>query len=839
MIVDIAMDRSQVNLQQDKWDALLPQTSLIIACYKVGPYLPAFLQSLDAQTAVHGAYELIFVIDGCPEDSEAVVRQWMGTTDYAVRIVVKENGGVASARNAGLACARGVWVTHPDPDDRLEPDYLTEFERSQQRFPDETMFAARAVLTAADGTVVGHTLDARYEDGETRIIDLIEDPRKIHTLGGVAFFRRDLIELHALRFNEQILQSSDTDFIGHYLLCTDARYVLVPDARYLYLRRNDASSIVSTHSGNMSRYASLFGVSHRGLLDRAGTECPSWLANLLLYFVFMLFRRNRSTQSPVDLASGQQLAEIRARLVENLQSIGAANVRAFDLFAVPLEFRYAWLSAIEPVNESPVEHLRWYRSRGMRRVAVYASQPSVPELRVAAGPVEIIESKLCGIDFLGTRWLTKRVVKLRGRFTDAVRLESPTPKFTVEFGGEVLTADEIRDHSGLQAPIALQAARGKSAVAIQPRPARERIATQARRLLRDTRDVWIFTTGDDSARAVSDSELLYKAARKLRPDVNARFVAKSGSHAAHRMRRAAGKTVTAGSGEHHDLLQLATQVITSRITRAVLDPIPGTELPRSWRVALISDRPYDRLSFRDPALRQAEFVAVSSAIELERVSGSHSFHDFLVSEAALTGLPHHDLLLRKAGRPTNIVVAPEWRAGVALPEESLGHAMSEFRELPFLREWCAYLSSSALHDFARDSGRRIILILPDGVPSEVFAAPAGIDLVTHERRYDAIGTAALLVTDYSQLAHDAAYLHRPSIYLRVDRETVLGAPDSARSKSQAAEAEGFGPVVTSSADAVEATRTLLEGIPSPYQRRMDAAFTYRDGAASSRIVARL
>ncbi|QIM19303.1 glycosyltransferase [Leucobacter coleopterorum] len=108
-------------LDNDAWGLRAPQNTLIVACYKVERYLPDFLASLDNQTANHSEYELVFVIDGCPENSEAIVREWMQHTDYAVRLISKPNGGVASARNVGLDSARGEWISCPDPDDWLAP----------------------------------------------------------------------------------------------------------------------------------------------------------------------------------------------------------------------------------------------------------------------------------------------------------------------------------------------------------------------------------------------------------------------------------------------------------------------------------------------------------------------------------------------------------------------------------------------------------------------------------------------------------------------------------------------------------------------------------------------
>ncbi|MBD8080178.1 bifunctional glycosyltransferase/CDP-glycerol:glycerophosphate glycerophosphotransferase [Cellulosimicrobium arenosum] len=861
------VDTTSVNLSQSVWDELSPHTSLVIACYRVGAYLPAFLKSLDEQTAAHDGYELIFVVDGCPEDSEDVVRAWMPTTDYAVRIVTKPNGGVASARNTGLAWARGAWVSHPDPDDRLDPQYFLEVERAREQFPDETMFAARAVLTSPDGSTIGHTLDARYVDAVNSLVDLHREPRKIHTLGGVVFFRHDVIKHNRLRFDPRILQSSDTDMIGHFLLCNGARYVLVPHAEYYYLRRADASSIVSKHSGNMSRYASLFGVSHHGMLDRAGEECPPWLANLLLYFVFMLFRRNRRVNTPVDLASEDQLALIRARLVENLRQIGAANIQGFDLFAVPLEIRFAWLSAVEDVSRSPVELVRWHPERSAWRAVVYGSNFAFPELRVVEGTAEILESRCRGIEFLGTTWLYQQVLLVRMSRGDSVRVESTKQGFALEFDGALLKSSALDERAGRLPAIDVKPAARAVAQTPDRSPMQELPGTglvpRLRRLVRritasEARpapspesvpqavqavhsETWVFVTGDDAEAAPSQSELLYELVRAEARDVEARFVVDEGSEAERRLRQANIEWIAAGSPEHVSLMSRADLLVTSRMARLAHVPLPGSGIPRRWRVALLPSGEISRISHRDRWTSQADLVVVSSAVELFRAGGPYGYQTYLPSEVALTGLPAHDRLEELRAPAQDILVAPGWRAGTLRPSDpgSAGRSVEEFHELPFVGAWREFLGSAELSAVAARGGRRVRLLLPPGVGAEVFGLPSQVDLVPPEERLTALASAAILVTDYTTHDLDLAYLGRPSVYLQVDREVVLGAPDSARSRAAAYETSGFGPAVTSVEAALGAVAPILEHLPAMYAERIERAFTYRDGKARSRILAAL
>ena len=94
-----------------------PLISFVISVYAVEEYLPDFLQSLQGLDVDRADLELIFVIDGSPDNSETVIRQWLTVNAFAAAVVTKSNGGLNSARNAGLARARGRWVSFPDPDE--------------------------------------------------------------------------------------------------------------------------------------------------------------------------------------------------------------------------------------------------------------------------------------------------------------------------------------------------------------------------------------------------------------------------------------------------------------------------------------------------------------------------------------------------------------------------------------------------------------------------------------------------------------------------------------------------------------------------------------------------
>ena len=85
---------------------MLPKISVIVPVYNVEDYVCACIDSILQQT--YQNLEIILVIDGSTDGSERLCRNYK---DERIRIVSKENGGLSSARNAGIEVATGAFFS--------------------------------------------------------------------------------------------------------------------------------------------------------------------------------------------------------------------------------------------------------------------------------------------------------------------------------------------------------------------------------------------------------------------------------------------------------------------------------------------------------------------------------------------------------------------------------------------------------------------------------------------------------------------------------------------------------------------------------------------------------
>ena len=103
--------------------------SVIIPIYNMEAYLARCLDSVLNNT--YRNLEVLCVDDGSKDASAEILRAY-AEKDSRIVPIFKENGGVSSARNAGLDRMTGEYLTFVDPDDYVHPQYVELLYRALQ-----------------------------------------------------------------------------------------------------------------------------------------------------------------------------------------------------------------------------------------------------------------------------------------------------------------------------------------------------------------------------------------------------------------------------------------------------------------------------------------------------------------------------------------------------------------------------------------------------------------------------------------------------------------------------------------------------------------------------------
>ena len=200
--------------------------SLVIATFNHARFLGDALDSAVAQTLRD--VETIVVDDGSTDDTPAVLARYGGR----IRVIRQPNRGLAAARNAGLAAARGTYVSFLDADDVLMPTKLAEQTTILDREP-TVGWAYCDVLI--ETVVTGDAKRASERFGyRTRMLEGWLFPELIHGnfIPAIAPLVRRTVLDAAGGFDERLTALEDWDLWLRLSLIAEARYSPAVLVRY-------------------------------------------------------------------------------------------------------------------------------------------------------------------------------------------------------------------------------------------------------------------------------------------------------------------------------------------------------------------------------------------------------------------------------------------------------------------------------------------------------------------------------------------------------------------------------------------------------------------------------
>ena len=101
----------------------MKKVSIIVPIYNSEKHLKGMLDSLVNQTYPKEQLEVVLVNDGSTDSSKKICEEYCGKFNN-FKLISQKNGGISSARNAGLSIATGEYVTFLDSDDTCNPKYV-------------------------------------------------------------------------------------------------------------------------------------------------------------------------------------------------------------------------------------------------------------------------------------------------------------------------------------------------------------------------------------------------------------------------------------------------------------------------------------------------------------------------------------------------------------------------------------------------------------------------------------------------------------------------------------------------------------------------------------------
>ena len=194
--------------------------SIIVPIYNAETYLPACIESVQAQTV--NEWQLLLVDDGSTDGSLRIAKTY-AAKDQRITVIAAQHGGQSAARNQGLEQATGEWIAFLDADDALESDWCAKH------------------LEAAEG--VGYV-----QSGYRRIQQSVVSSQKLplhrwqFTSPCMRLYRRETIE--GLRFEEGYIYEDVLFSVDLWLRNVPCRMIRYAGYRYTW---NPSSTTSQPH----------------------------------------------------------------------------------------------------------------------------------------------------------------------------------------------------------------------------------------------------------------------------------------------------------------------------------------------------------------------------------------------------------------------------------------------------------------------------------------------------------------------------------------------------------------------------------------------------------------
>lgn len=219
-----------------------PLISVIVPVYNVEKYLARCLDSIIRQS--FNNLEIICVNDGSTDNSLQILKQY-AKKDHRIRIIDKTNGGLSSARNAGLSIATGDFISFIDSDDWINDKC---YEVCSNYFADNVdivSFSYVKVYSNGDRYYAKQNLN-----GELTFSDGMFFQQAWNVCWKI--FRASFLKKHNMYFREGILYE-DLEFSSRLFLAYHPTVVYIQGNFYYYYQNlNSIMSKTAMHTSGMS-----------------------------------------------------------------------------------------------------------------------------------------------------------------------------------------------------------------------------------------------------------------------------------------------------------------------------------------------------------------------------------------------------------------------------------------------------------------------------------------------------------------------------------------------------------------------------------------------------------
>ncbi|ELX4766343.1 CDP-glycerol glycerophosphotransferase family protein [Campylobacter coli] len=796
------------------------QYTIISAVYNVEKYLDDYFNSIINQRLdFKKNIFMVLVDDGSTDNSANIIKKYQKKYPKNIVYIYKENGGQASARNLGLKYMqennyKAPWVTFTDPDDFLDRNYFYEVDKflSTHQDDDICMVGCSVIFYHERQRIYkdNHPLNFKFKNGEI-VYNNFELKNNVHMHAASSVF--NIIYL-VQEFDEKLKPNfEDAKFVNEYLLENiDLKSAFLPKAKYFYRKREDGTSTLD-NSYTKEYFLTTIDIGTLSLL-----ECFYFnrnIQNVCLYHIIWQIKDLINSPEKLSFMSENEKQRYLELLDQNFSYIDTETILDFNLAGCWFFHKVGILNCFKiekpPFQIAYIEDYDPYKEQIL--ITYYTGDDKDVESIVVDGEEVYIDyKKIVKYDFLDRVFCyQKRLwVSLSKTFNGKLEIYINNIKARITFKRKQLQDIEVK-------------------FIFMEMLSNIKIS-----------DIWLLM--DKDYEADDNAEHLYRYIMQNHPKQKIAFALRKESSDWERLEKEGFNLIEFGSFEFERIIKKASKVISSHCDEYLTKYITN----RSQFVFIQHGVILNDLS-RWLNFKKINLFITSTQAEYDSIANDYNCYKFGKKEVVLTGLARHDALLKNnRSNVKQILIMPTWRKNIVnsvVANSGKRKLNLDFKQTMYFKKYNSLINNNLLKKVCQEYGYTIVFNPhPNIMPYlKEFNFPSYIKIANqNESLQKLFCNSSLMITDYSSVAFEMAYLEKPVIYYQFDKEEFFisqwqkGYFDYKK--------DGFGPVVENEENLLKELESLLQNDCKPfgvYKDNIDSTFVFKDGRCCERIYAML
>ncbi|HFU5741284.1 TPA: CDP-glycerol:glycerophosphate glycerophosphotransferase [Campylobacter jejuni] len=797
------------------------QYTIISAVYNVEKYLDDYFNSIINQRLdFKKNIFMILVDDGSTDNSANIIKKYQKKYPKNIVYLYKENGGQASARNLGLKYIqennyKTPWVTFTDPDDFLDRNYFYEVDKFLSTYQDDNvcMIGCNIIFYHEKQRIYkdNHSLNFKFKKG-VYIKENYNLDNFIQLSAASCFI--NITFLNNLIYDEKLKPNfEDAKFISEYLLENiNLKSAFLPKAKYFYRKREDGSSTLDSKLKLKDYYLNVTNNGYLAILNscKYKKNIPLFIENLVLYDLCWQIKPLINSSEKISILNKNEQQKYLNLLDQIFSFISLETIMKFFLAGCWLFYKIGILNCFK--NEKPsfqIAYIEDYDPYKEQILITYytGDDKDMENILVDEKEVYVDYKKIVKYNFLDRVFCyQKRLwISIPKDAQDRLEILINHKQIMVEkYNKYFLDVQNIRKEFQKRLP--------KS-------------------------NIWLLMDRDYAAD--DNAEHLYRYIMQNHPEQKIVFTLRKESSDWERLEKEGFNLIKFGSYKFERIIKKSSKVISSHADEYLMKYITSKQQFIFLQHGITQNDISKWLNSR-----KIDLFLVSTQMEYDSIVNNYTYYKFGKKEVALTGFSRHDALLKN--NQTNIkqiLIMPTWRhylSGLMMKNSGIREMKDDFVQSEYYFRWNSLLNNENLKKLCKRYSYGIVFNPhPNIIPYlKEFNLPSYIKIANQNESLQVLFcNSSLMITDYSSVAFEMAYLKKPVIYYQFDKEEFFRSHTLQKGYFDY-EKNGFGPVVKSEKYLLKELEKSLANYCKPYgmfRDNIETTFKVKDFKCCEKI----